>query len=568
MTADANKTPAKDDNTATSTTPFVAVAGAGHWGQNLIRNFYELGSLKAICETSAARREEVASRYPGVRVVADLEEVLRDPEIKGVVLATPAPTHYALAKKSLLAGKDVLVEKPLCLSPDGGEELCCLAEEKGLILMVGHLLHYHPAVQELKKIVAQGGLGRLHHIHSARLNLGIFRFEENVLWSFAPHDISVALAVAGETPKRMMAAGTATLTPGIHDTAHLTMEFSGGLLAHIFVSWLYPVKEQRLVLAGEGGMLVFDDTAEENKLRYYPNPVKWSGTKPAPDRKEMLPVPVAAAEPLRAECEAFLKAIETRIPPPSDGREGLAVLKVLAAAQRSLEQGGIWVEIKEERVKTEETEMRAAEGNRTRPSRENEAQPSEEKKYFAHPTAVIDEGCKIGAGTKIWHFSHIMSGAEIGERCNIGQNVFIAPGVKIGNGVKIQNNVSVYTGVICEDDVFLGPSMVFTNVLNPRSFIERKDEYLPTLVKRGATIGANATIVCGHTIGDYAFVAAGAVVTKDVPPHALVAGNPARITGWVCKCGVRVKNTVAQKGNESIKWKCAACGEAMNCLFK
>jgi len=160
-----------------------------------------------------------------------------------------------------------------------------------------------------------------------------------------------------------------------------------------------------------------------------------------------------------------------------------------------------------------------------------------EKEYFAHETAVIDEGCKIGRGTKIWHFSHIMTGCEIGERCNLGQNVVVSPGVKLGNNVKVQNNVSIYTGVICEDDVFLGPSMVFTNIVNPRSAVVRRDKYVTTIVEKGATIGANATIVCGHRIGRYAFVGAGAVVTKDVKPYALVVGNPARQTGWMSEYG-------------------------------
>ena len=160
-----------------------------------------------------------------------------------------------------------------------------------------------------------------------------------------------------------------------------------------------------------------------------------------------------------------------------------------------------------------------------------------EKEYFAHETAVIDEGCKIGKGTKIWHFSHIMTGSEIGEKCNIGQNVVISPDVKLGSNVKVQNNISIYTGVICDDDVFLGPSMVFTNVINPRSEIIRKDNYLTTIVEKGATIGANATIVCGIIIGRYAFIGAGAVVTKDVKPYALVMGNPARQTGWMSEFG-------------------------------
>lgn len=160
--------------------------------------------------------------------------------------------------------------------------------------------------------------------------------------------------------------------------------------------------------------------------------------------------------------------------------------------------------------------------------------------YFVHESSYVDEGCKIGAGTKIWHFSHIMSHCEIGENCNIGQNVVISPEVRLGRGCKIQNNVSVYTGVICEDDVFLGPSMVFTNVINPRAHVSRKDEYRPTILKRGCSVGANATIVCGHTLGEYCLIGAGSVVTRDVPAYALMVGNPARQIGWVDQAGNRV----------------------------
>jgi UDP-2-acetamido-3-amino-2,3-dideoxy-glucuronate N-acetyltransferase len=176
--------------------------------------------------------------------------------------------------------------------------------------------------------------------------------------------------------------------------------------------------------------------------------------------------------------------------------------------------------------------------------------------YFAHESAYIDEGCRIGDGTKIWHFSHVMPGATIGARCNIGQNVVVSPDVVVGDNCKIQNNVSIYTGVVLEDDVFCGPSMVFTNVINPRSHVVRRHEYKPTIVKRGATLGANCTVVCGHTIGRYAFVGAGAVVTADVPDHALVLGNPGRINGWVCVCGEKL--TSAREAPEHAV--CGACG--------
>ena len=177
-----------------------------------------------------------------------------------------------------------------------------------------------------------------------------------------------------------------------------------------------------------------------------------------------------------------------------------------------------------------------------------------ESNFFVHQSSFIDDNCQIGDGTKIWHFSHIMSNCKIGERCNIGQNVVISPNVILGNGVKIQNNVSVYTGVICEDDVFLGPSCVFTNVINPRAFIERKNEYRTTVVKKGASVGANATIVCGHDIGKYAFIGAGTVVTKSVPDYAMVYGNPAKIKGYVCQCGEKLHFENGQA-------VCCACGK-------
>jgi len=178
--------------------------------------------------------------------------------------------------------------------------------------------------------------------------------------------------------------------------------------------------------------------------------------------------------------------------------------------------------------------------------------------FFVHASSYVDAPCRIGSGSKIWHFSHVMSDCEIGERCNIGQNVVISPGCRIGNNVKIQNNVSIYTGVILEDDVFCGPSMVFTNVINPRSHISRKDEYRETLVRRGASIGANSTIVCGTTLGRYCFVGAGSVVTRDVPDYAMVYGNPARVRGWVCYCGEKLKFSPASGGKEHAG--CDACG--------
>jgi UDP-2-acetamido-3-amino-2,3-dideoxy-glucuronate N-acetyltransferase len=225
----------------------------------------------------------------------------------------------------------------------------------------------------------------------------------------------------------------------------------------------------------------------------------------------------------------FINCIRQEIQALTDGAEGLRVLRVLNAAERSLNANGLRIMLQKN----------------TALARKNHAS------IFVHPTAVIDEGVEIGSDTKIWHSSHILSDSRIGKNCSIGQNVVIGPDVIIGDGCKIQNNVSVYKGVTLEDAVFCGPSVVFTNVINPRAEIRRMSEIKPTLVKKGATLGANATIVCGHTIGSYAFVAAGAVITKDVPAHALMAGNPARQTGWICQCGIKL----------NAKHQCPQCGK-------
>ncbi len=508
----------------------VAVVGSGYWGKNLVRNFNELGVLHTICDTNIATLRSFQEMYPDKKFQTSFDAVLQNPKINAVVIATPAETHFELARKALKAGKDVFVEKPLSLQVSEAEELNRLALARDRILMVGHILLYHPAVLKLKELIDVGELGRIHYIYSNRLNLGKFRTEENILWSFAPHDISVMLYLLDETPVQVAAQGGNYLNSGISDVTISVLSFDSGVKAHIFVSWLHPEKEQRLVVVGSNKMAVFNDTVKEGKLQIHDKGVDWIHRQPVPRKKAVDIVPLDDYEPLRAECEHFLHCVSRREPPRTDGKNGIEVLRVLNACQQSLEQNGRVVAL----------------------TPRNEA---EDKPFFSHETAVIDEPSHIGKGTKIWHFSHVMAGAEIGEGCNIGQNVVIAPRVKIGSNVKIQNNVSVYEGVILEDGVFCGPSMVFTNVINPRSHISRKHEFKETRVKEGATIGANATIICGHTIGKYAFVGAGAVVTKDVPDYALVTGNPARIAGWMCSCGHKLHFN----GSLGI---CKECGKA------
>ncbi|EFB42059.1 MULTISPECIES: Gfo/Idh/MocA family oxidoreductase [Parachlamydia] len=519
----------------------LALIGGGRWGKNLARNFYQLGVLHTLCDSHPTTLETFRQNYPELHLTSSYDEVLNNSHIQSVVIAAPAIAHYALAKKALLAGKDVYVEKPLCLDSREGEELIHLAEEKGCILMVGHLLQYHPCIKALQELLGRGELGKLHYIVSNRLNLGSIRTEENALWSFAPHDISVILSLVGHNlPHQVRCTGADYLSKGVADTTMTTLRFANDVRAHIYVSWLHPFKEQKLVVIGSTGMAVFDDTKPwDEKLVLYRNHVTWTdGNIPLANKNEAEKVVVPQAEPLREECLHFIKCCQERIAPRTDGKEGLQVLKVLQAAQASLNEDG-------------------AEKNPSIKSSVEQTSPQ----YYAHPTAIIGPQAEIEVGTKIWHFSHIMDGAKVGQACNIGQNVVISPSVVLGKNVKVQNNVSVYTGVICEDHVFLGPSMVFTNVINPRSAVNRRGEYQKTFVRKGATIGANATIVCGVELGEYCFIGSGAVITKDIPPYALIVGNPGRQIGWMSRHGEKLDLPVSIPEDEILEASCPVTGE-------
>jgi UDP-2-acetamido-3-amino-2,3-dideoxy-glucuronate N-acetyltransferase len=514
----------------------VAVIGGGYWGKNLVRNFHGLGALAAVCDNDQQLLAALRSQYDGIKTTPSFEEVLRKPAVEAVVIATPAPLHGRMVRQALLAGKDVLVEKPLALSESEGEEVVRLAQELDRVLMVGHLLWYHPAILKLKALIEQGELGRLQYIYSQRLNLGRIRREENILWSFAPHDISVILGLVGEFPERVQAQGGYYLHQHIADVTVTCLSFPSGVCAHVFVSWLHPYKEQRLVVVGDRKMAVFNDIEPQHKLLLYPHTIEWKGNLPIPNHKEAQPVDIESFEPLRAECEHFLKCVVTRDKPRTDGHEALAVLRVLRLCEYGLEEKG---------------QQSPSHKNASLSSR------SSSQSFFVHPTATVDKEAKIGEGTRVWHYAHVMSGARIGRDSILGQNVFVGSKAVIGNNVKIQNNVSVYDGVELKDHVFCGPSMVFTNVINPRSEIERKGEFLPTLVNQGATLGANCVIMCGTIVGSYAFIGAGAVVTRDVPDYALVYGNPARIHGWMCCCGMKLELDSNGDGNMAT---CETCG--------
>jgi UDP-2-acetamido-3-amino-2,3-dideoxy-glucuronate N-acetyltransferase len=318
----------------------IAVVGCGYWGKNLVRNFAELGALHTICDAAPEKLEDYRSLNPQLNTEIDYQRVLADKEIQGIVIATPAASHYPMAKEALLSDKDVFVEKPLALTVRDGEELVKLAEEKNKILMVGHLLEYHPAVVKLKELVDKGELGRINYIYSNRLNLGKFRTEENILWSFAPHDISVILLLLGEMPQEISAHGGYYLHQDIADVTLTTLGFKNGTRAHIFVSWLHPYKEQKLIVVGDKKMALFDDTNPKDKLFLYSHEIEWIDRRPVPHHKQPQVIQVPSDEPLRLECQDFIERIKDRKRPKVDGHKGLRVLEVLSYCQSSLEGKG------------------------------------------------------------------------------------------------------------------------------------------------------------------------------------------------------------------------------------
>ncbi|MEK7791448.1 MAG: Gfo/Idh/MocA family oxidoreductase [Deltaproteobacteria bacterium] len=303
----------------------IAVIGTGYWGKNLARVFYDLDRLHGIYDADIDRCQEMRQKYPAATVYESLDEAINHRDVHALAIATPSETHYTIAKRALLAGKDVFVEKPLALHWEEGNELSVIAEEKNRILMVGHLLEYHPAILKLKSIIEEGELGRIHYIYSNRLNLGKIRREENILWSFAPHDISAILLLLNEMPSKISAHGGSYIQTDIADVTVSTLSFPSGVRGHIFVSWLHPYKEQRLIVVGDKKMAVFDDVSEDEKLTLYPHNIEWKNRIPFPKRESAEVVPLPKAEPLKEECRHFLESIQTRRPPRTDGRKGTNV---------------------------------------------------------------------------------------------------------------------------------------------------------------------------------------------------------------------------------------------------
>lgn len=320
----------------------VGLVGCGYWGKNLLRNFLELGALSLICEPAPQHQQVARAMAPGIPLVTTFQEAL-DSDVCALVIATPAVTHFDLAKKALIAGKDVLVEKPLAINLADGQELVAIAKANQRILMVGHILEYHPACVRLVQLVRAGELGNLCYVYSNRLSLGKVRREENILWSFAPHDVALMNRIVGSMPDNVAAFGGAYVQSEVADVTVTNLLYPGGVRGHIHVSWLHPFKEQRLVVIGTEKMATFNGVKDELKL--YDQRVEWDKGEPVPVKGEGIDVDFLKGEPLRLECEAFLSSIASRKAPLTDGHNGLEVLSVLEAAQESLERCGLVVPV-------------------------------------------------------------------------------------------------------------------------------------------------------------------------------------------------------------------------------
>jgi len=324
-----------------SAVPQIALVGCGYWGKNLCRNFHILGALSFVVDATENGQATARSIAPDTEITDSLDDVLRNDQILGVALATPAESHAKLAIQAMQAGKDVLVEKPMALTLEDAEKMKKVAEETGRILMVGHLLEFHPAVLKLRELIASGELGKINYIYTNRLNFGKVRTEENALWSFAPHDVAVILRLMGHAPVEVSACGGYYLTNGIADTTLSNLRFENESRAHIFVSWLHPFKEQRLVVVGDKKMAIFNDVASfGEKLQLYPQNVEFDGPIPTLKKEDAKFVEHENTEPLREECNHFLDCIQSRNQPLTNAQSGIDVLKVLHACQQSIEQNG------------------------------------------------------------------------------------------------------------------------------------------------------------------------------------------------------------------------------------
>ncbi|MCA9537289.1 MAG: Gfo/Idh/MocA family oxidoreductase [Myxococcales bacterium] len=489
-------------NPGLTTSPRIAVIGAGARGERMAAFFAGRGALVGICDLDPTRRA-VANAH-GVPAWADLLAVLADDAVDTLAFATPPGTQGAMALTALQADRNVLLSGDTL---DPAEVRALRAAQGGRVVRLIDGWRAHPAAERLTAWVADGKLGTIQLVTAER-------FASVGGPPVAVAHLGIALRLFGARPERVHAEGAALRGIEAIDWCHAHLRFANGGRATLHRSALHPTTADQLVVIGSLAAARLDLSAPPSTAL-----TRWS----TPDAATV--AEIADDHPLDRACAAALDGLRTGV---SDLDDALRTLEVMAMIRQSLDTGG----------PVTAAAPAAAPG--------------------LHPTVQVDGPVEIGPGTRVWHFSKLLGPVRIGARCTLGQNVVVERDVHIGDNVKIQNNVSVYSGVILEDDVFCGPSMVFTNVGTPRSHLPRRGQYQVTRVRRGASIGANATVICGHTLGRYCFIGAGAVVTRDVPDFGLVYGNPARLHGFACYCGARLPLGVDPAGEESAA--CPECG--------
>jgi UDP-2-acetamido-3-amino-2,3-dideoxy-glucuronate N-acetyltransferase len=465
-----------------------ALIGCGYWGIKIMRTLkHQIGT---VCENRPDIIDLIKEEFRGVSIEPDWQKLLKNDGIKNVMIALPAELHFKFAKDALLANKNVFVEKPLSIHLSEVEELVKLAEQKGLILMMGHLLHYHPHLNQIKKMVKSGEIGRVLQIRARRMSYGIFRKYDNVLWTVGIHDLSWILSLIDlQSITHSTLKGSNLTNHSNLDMADVTLTTNDGIDVSVSCNWISPHKEQSLVIYGTEGVIYADDVKKE----FFSMDYQGNKTSIEPGEQYL---------PLAIECHHFVTCCQTNQEPDTSARRVYPVYQLLDRLERQWQ--------------------------------------GESANHFAHPTATIDAGVKIGQGSKIWHHCHLSNDSSIGRDCSLGQNVYLGDQVVLGDRCRLQNNANVYSGTIAGSDVFFGPNCVITNDKHPRIGFSLNGEYVRTTIEDHVSIGAGAIIIAGVKLGRGAMIGAGAVVTRDVEPYTLVVGNPARRIADIDEEGKRI----------------------------
>ncbi len=502
----------------------IAVIGCGFWGKKLFEIFNDHGVSTVVCDVNEKTPDWYRQHYGNLQTYSSTEQVLDDTSIDAVAIASPFENHFELSKNALLAKKHVYFERPLMITPNQKEELLALSLQQEKMLNVASVLGKYPVFSLLKDMVTKGELGALKYIYASRLSSGEIGEDENIMWSLSPHDIAMILGVSGEKPEIVAATGANYFHKNIAELTTSYMRFPSGLRAHLFVSWLHPEEKQQLVVVGDKKMAVFQDNKTPlQKLYIYPHQMNWEHVMHVPQKAKAEIINIYHDELTREDIHSFLWNIKNKRGYATLDNEGEQVLKVLNAVQLSINQNG-------EKVFMD---------------------PGRHFGIMSMPLPIIDamqrekllaDGVTLSDDGIVEHINELHFYDE-GQASNYDTRGSFLPFYRLtqdGKGCQIRNNLSIIEDLVLESE-FKGSHQKTTPILSLVSSAETQKDDRRTIIKKGATLGANCTLTRGITIGEYAYVGAGAVVLGDVPAHALVVGNPAMIKGWVCRCGNRLR---------------------------